>query len=90
MADERETEMESYFGLHFPASDIPSQARELYIEKRSRVIASTEDPGLAIHTLLPEAEPVDLGATELRAVSPHCDEHPVTRETRARPDAGRP
>ncbi|WP_239453146.1 MULTISPECIES: diguanylate cyclase [Microbacterium] len=71
VADEREPEMESYFGLHFPASDIPSQARELYIEKRSRVIASTEDPGLAIHTLLPEAEPVDLGATELRAVSPH-------------------
>ena len=71
VADEREPDMEPYFGLHFPASDIPAQARELYIEKRSRVIARTDDPGLALHTLLPEEAPVDLGATELRAVSPH-------------------
>ncbi|MFK4808042.1 diguanylate cyclase domain-containing protein [Microbacterium sp. ZW CA_36] len=71
VADEREPDMEPYFGLHFPASDIPSQARALYIEKRSRVIADTEDPGLALHTLLPEAAPADLGITELRAVSPH-------------------
>ncbi|MFE5408949.1 diguanylate cyclase domain-containing protein [Microbacterium sp. NPDC056569] len=71
VADEREPDMEPYFGLHFPSSDIPAQARALYIEKRSRVIADTEDPGLALHTLLPEEAPVDLGGTELRAVSPH-------------------
>ncbi|WP_426322128.1 diguanylate cyclase domain-containing protein [Microbacterium sp. E-13] len=71
VADEREPDMEPYFGLHFPASDIPAQARALYIEKRSRVIASTDDPGLALQTLLPEEAPVDLGVTELRAVSPH-------------------
>ena len=71
VADEHEPDMEPYLGLHFPASDIPSQARALYIEKRSRVIAHTEDPGLALQTLLPEEEPVDLGVTELRAVSPH-------------------
>jgi diguanylate cyclase (GGDEF)-like protein len=71
VADEREPDMEPYFGLHFPASDIPAQARALYIEKRSRVIAATDDPGLALHTLLPEEAPIDLGATELRAASPH-------------------
>ncbi|WP_239526198.1 sensor domain-containing diguanylate cyclase [Microbacterium sp. B35-30] len=71
VADEREPDMEPYLGLHFPASDIPSQARALYIEKRSRVIANTEDSGLALQTLLPEEEAVDLGMTELRAVSPH-------------------
>lgn len=71
VADEREPDMEPYFGLHFPASDIPVQARTLYIEKRSRVIADTEDPGTPIHTLLPEESPLDLGLTELRAVSPH-------------------
>ncbi|MDW4572086.1 diguanylate cyclase [Microbacterium sp. M3] len=71
VADERESDMEPYFGLHFPASDIPVQARALYIEKRSRVIAHTDDPGLALHTLLPEEAPIDLGPTELRAVSPH-------------------
>ncbi len=71
VADEREPDMEPYFGLHFPASDIPVQARSLYIEKRSRVIADTEDAGTPIHTLLPEESPLDLGLTELRAVSPH-------------------
>ncbi|WP_345800628.1 diguanylate cyclase [Microbacterium sp. AZCO] len=71
VADEREPDMEPYLGLHFPASDIPSQARALYIEKRSRVIADTEDPGLALLSLLPEAPLPDLGLTELRAVSPH-------------------
>ena len=71
VADEREADMEPFLGLHFPASDIPSQARALYIEKRSRAIADTEDPGLAVLTLLPEAPLADLGITELRAVSPH-------------------
>jgi chemotaxis family two-component system sensor kinase Cph1 len=71
VADEREPDMEPYIGLHFPASDIPSQARALYLEKRSRVIADTEDPGVEIVALLPEQQPVDLGATELRASSPH-------------------
>ena len=52
VADEREPDMESYFGLHFPASDIPSQARALYLEKRSRVIADTDDPGLGLETIL--------------------------------------
>ena len=71
VADEREPDMEPYLGLHFPASDIPSQARALYLEKRSRVIADTDDPGVAISTLLPEQEPLDIGATELRAASRH-------------------
>ena len=37
--------MESYRGLHFPASDIPQQARSLYLTKLSRQIVSTEDAG---------------------------------------------
>jgi diguanylate cyclase (GGDEF)-like protein len=71
VADEREPDMDPYFGLHFPASDIPSQARALYLRKRSRVIAHTEDPGLALRALLPEDAPLDLAESELRAVSPH-------------------
>src|SRR5690606_13809585 len=45
--------------------------RALYVEKRSRVIADTEDPGVPILTLLGEADPIDLGPTELRSASPH-------------------
>ncbi|WP_439592878.1 diguanylate cyclase domain-containing protein [Microbacterium sp.] len=71
VADEREPDMEPYLGLRFPASDIPSQARALYIEKRSRVIADTDDPGLTLHTILDPAPAFDLGLSELRSASPH-------------------
>ncbi|MHC3000098.1 hypothetical protein OB08_13165 [Microbacterium sp. HJ5] len=71
VADEREPGMEPYLGLHFPASDIPAQARALYIEKRSRVIVDTDDPGVAMSTVLADQVPLDLGPSELRAASPH-------------------
>ncbi|GAA3639769.1 hypothetical protein GCM10022200_24060 [Microbacterium awajiense] len=71
VADEREPDMEPYLGLHFPASDIPSQARALYIEKRSRAIVDTEDPGRPLHALDQGAPAIDLGPTELRWASPH-------------------
>ena len=35
------------------------------------MIYDTEDAGLPVQSLLPAAEPIDLGVTELRAVSPH-------------------
>jgi diguanylate cyclase (GGDEF)-like protein len=66
-----DAEMESYRGLHFPASDIPQQARSLYITKLSRAIAGTADPGLSLLAADPGGEPLDLSCAELRAVSPH-------------------
>ncbi|MET0295772.1 MAG: diguanylate cyclase [Microbacterium sp.] len=63
--------MDPYQGLRFPASDIPQQARSLYITKLSRVIAATDDPGFALLGIDAEAEPLDLSEAELRAVSPH-------------------
>jgi two-component system, chemotaxis family, sensor kinase Cph1 len=65
--------MEPYLGLHYPASDIPAQARELYLAKLSRTIASTEDIS---YPLLPAESPatgapLDLSLAELRSVSPH-------------------
>jgi two-component system, chemotaxis family, sensor kinase Cph1 len=73
VAEERAEDMEPYLGLHFPASDIPAQARRLYLAKLSRVIASTE-AGAA--SLVPELNPrtgapLDLGLAELRSVSVH-------------------
>jgi len=66
-----EPDMESYRGLHFPASDIPQQARSLYLTKLSRQIVSTEDEGLPLSSVYPDAPPLDLSSAELRAVSPH-------------------
>ena len=60
--------MEPYLGLHFPASDIPVQARALYLTKVSRAIVSTVNPPVP---LLSSVGPdIDLTHAELRAVSP--------------------
>ncbi|MFJ4344216.1 ATP-binding protein [Pseudomonas sp. NPDC089401] len=61
-----------YLGLHFPASDIPRQARELYRVNRIRVI---EDAGYQPSPLLPvnnprTGQPLDLSYAALRSVSP--------------------
>jgi two-component system, chemotaxis family, sensor kinase Cph1 len=63
--------MEPYLGLHFPASDIPAQARELYLTKLSRAIVSTSDPGTPLLALEGDPAALDLSQAELRAVSPH-------------------
>lgn len=65
-----EPDMESYRGLHFPASDIPQQARSLYLTKLSRQIVSTHDLGTPLISIV-DREPLDLSGAELRAVSPH-------------------
>lgn len=66
-----EPDMESYRDLRFPASDIPQQARSLYLTKLSRQIVSTEDPGTPLSSIEADAAPLDLSSAELRAVSPH-------------------
>lgn len=66
-----EPDMESYRGLRFPASDIPQQARSLYLTKLSRQIVSTEDEGTPLSSIDADAAPLDLSSAELRAVSPH-------------------
>ena len=71
LADEHEPEMEPYLGLHFPASDVPAQARALYVEKLSRTIVDTSDPGVPLHYLPGSAHPIDLSMSELRMASEH-------------------
>ncbi|WP_226654216.1 sensor domain-containing diguanylate cyclase [Leifsonia sp. LS1] len=66
-----ETDMEPYQGLRFPASDIPQQARALYLTKLSRAIVSTDDLGTPLVALDAAEPPLDLSQAELRAVSPH-------------------
>ncbi len=71
LADEREPGMEPYLGLHFPASDVPAQARALYVKKLSRTIVDTGDSGVGIQYLPGAAHPIDLGPAELRMASEH-------------------
>jgi len=62
----------SYFGLHFPASDIPPQARQLFLTNPLRAIA---DVGSAPEPIVPEIGPLtgrslDLTRSLLRSASP--------------------
>lgn len=40
IAERKAGNMESYLGLHYPESDIPRQARELYLKKRKRIFSN--------------------------------------------------
>jgi light-regulated signal transduction histidine kinase (bacteriophytochrome) len=61
--------MPSHKGLHFPHTDIPKQARELYIRNRFRVISDVEGS----QSRIVEEEglsPLDLSFSFVRSVSP--------------------
>jgi diguanylate cyclase (GGDEF)-like protein len=58
-----------YLGLRFPATDLPANARRLYLVNWQRVIADVEAPTVAIVTL-PGCEPIDFTFSQLRAVHP--------------------
>ncbi len=61
----------SFLGLHYPASDIPVQARALYVRNLFRVIADIDATPVAIHPELDEhSRPLDLSMSILRSVSP--------------------
>jgi chemotaxis family two-component system sensor kinase Cph1 len=72
IAEEKEPHLEPYLGLHYPASDIPRQARELYKTNLVRIIAdvgSTPSPIFSVNNQH-AARPLDLTHSVLRAVSP--------------------
>ena len=62
---------QKYLGLRFPASDIPSQARQLYLTNKLRVLADVEAP---LDTLVPPTLPggavLDQSHCMLRGLSP--------------------
>jgi light-regulated signal transduction histidine kinase (bacteriophytochrome) len=61
---------DSYLGLRYPASDIPRQARELYVRTPFRIIADVEAAPVPVVPVRDETgEPLDLSLSVLRAVS---------------------
>ncbi|CAN7436988.1 ATP-binding protein [Rhizobacter sp. LjRoot28] len=63
---------DSYAGHHFPASDIPPQARALYCENHIRLIADANYLPVPLLGIDPEwrADQLDLTGSSLRSVSP--------------------
>ena len=66
------TDSRSFKGLKFPASDIPSQARELYLKNRVRCVYDVEEQVIGLKPSVKEAErpPLDLSMSMVRSVSP--------------------
>jgi light-regulated signal transduction histidine kinase (bacteriophytochrome)/CheY-like chemotaxis protein len=63
--------VDSFRGLHFPASDIPAQARKLYARNILRIISDVDDPTVPVYPATgPSGDPLDLSMSGLRAVSP--------------------
>jgi diguanylate cyclase (GGDEF)-like protein len=71
VADDHDPALEPYLGLHFPSSDIPPQARALYISKLGRAITSTTAPPIPLLAVSGDPRAIDLSNAELRAVSPY-------------------
>ncbi|KPV47805.1 hypothetical protein SE17_41465, partial [Kouleothrix aurantiaca] len=63
---------EAFLGLHYPASDIPKQARALYLRNWLRLIPDIHyTPADIVPTLTPgTGAPLDLSYAVLRSVSP--------------------
>ncbi len=60
------SKVDSFFGLRYPASDIPKQARALYLRNLTRTIADVYDEGAELLV----DEPIDFSVSTLRTVSP--------------------
>ncbi|KPQ12116.1 MAG: light-responsive two component signal transduction system histidine kinase [Saliniramus fredricksonii] len=83
VAESCDPQRESFLGLHYPASDIPSQARRMYLLQRVRMIPDIHAPTLTLHATdfmarssTGEAEGasgagLDMTYAVLRAVSPY-------------------
>ena len=72
LAEAKATDVDSYLGLYFPATDIPAQARALYELNWSRLIPDVDYVPVPIVGLQTGASgaPLDLTLSKLRSVSP--------------------
>lgn len=72
VGEAKQAELEPFLGLHYPSSDIPRQARELYLRNRIRVLV---DVSYQPAPLFPRLSPitggdVDMSMCTLRSMSP--------------------
>ncbi len=72
IAEDKKVAMESYLGLHFPATDIPLPARQMFLANRIRVIPDVREEAMEIvpaqHPLT--NRPTDLSLSILRSADP--------------------
>ncbi|WP_232003131.1 GAF domain-containing protein [Pseudoalteromonas piscicida] len=70
IAEARRNGLNSFLHQHFPESDIPKQARALYLRNPIRLLADVDSENSQLY---PQDKAIDLSACILRSVSPiHC------------------
>ena len=72
IAEARNPRLESLLGHHYPSTDIPQRARELYLKNRVRVLVDVHyTPQPLLPELLPlTGAPLDMSMCALRSMSP--------------------
>ena len=75
IAEHREPTLDPFLGLHYPESDIPAQARAMYVSQWLRIIPDARyRPSPLIPRTLPDGRSPDLSGITSRSVSPvHCE-----------------
>ncbi len=75
IGESKRDDLESFLGQYFPASDIPQQARTLYLRNTIRAIGDACFAPVPIQPALDDTgAPLDLSFAHLRSVSPiHCE-----------------
>ncbi|RJF68620.1 diguanylate cyclase [Rhodopseudomonas palustris] len=73
IAEARSADMETYLGLHYPATDIPPQARRLYLRQRVGAIVDARYRPVPLLTdpAIDDRTPLDLTHSTLRSISPY-------------------
>lgn len=71
IAESKRDDLEAFLGLHYPHTDIPAQARELYIKNQLRIIADINYRPVPLYTIDDgQNRNLDLSYASLRSVSP--------------------
>lgn len=70
LAEDRDPALPSFLNHHFPGSDIPRQARALYVRNLVRVIPDIFYDPAPLRPAWTHAQPLDMSDSALRSVSP--------------------
>ncbi len=69
LAEDREEGLDSYVGLHYPASDVPEPARRLFSKKWISHLPAVDYEPVPLVSLRKDEKPLDLSYSILRSVS---------------------
>lgn len=70
VAEEKREDLEPFLGLHYPASDIPKQARTLYLTNWTRLLVNVNYAPVSLVANEASVHELDMSYCSLRSISP--------------------